>query len=102
MTINVFDLAGYTLSLFEHEPLNILGSINTILSEEPENDCDNPIFLQEPETPKPWIEYYRQSAIKGELLLIDDIVFKDHSKEYHSCADEWECSCKKDAKTEWC
>jgi hypothetical protein len=88
-------MVGYTLSLFEYEPLNLFGSMNTLLSEEPENDWNNPIFRQEPETPKPWIEYYRQLAIHGELLLIDDIVFKDHWKEYHSWADKWECSCKK-------
>jgi hypothetical protein len=32
MTINIFDLAGYTPNLFEYEPFNILGSIDTILS----------------------------------------------------------------------
>jgi len=93
MTINVFDLAGYTTDLFEYEPLNIYGSIDTIISEKPENDWNNPIFHAEPETPKPWVEYYRQLAINGELLTIDDLVFKDHWKEYHSWADEWKCGC---------
>jgi len=102
MPINVFDLAGYTPNLFETEPLNIFGSINTILSEVPYNDWNNPIFHAEPETPKPWVEYYRQSAINGDLLAIDDIVFKDHWKEYHSWADEWGCDCGADDKTEWC
>jgi len=78
MPINVFDLAGYTPNLFEYEPLNIYGSIDTILSEKPENDWDNSIFHAEAETPKPWVEYFRQSAINGELLTIDDPVFRDH------------------------
>jgi len=102
MPINVFDLAGYTPNLFETEPLNIFSSINTILSEVPYNDWNNPIFHAEPETPNPWVEYYRQSAINGDLLAIDDIVFKDHWKEYHSWADEWGCDCGADDKTEWC
>jgi len=56
--INVFNLAGYTLNLLEYEPLNIFGSIDTILSEKPENDWSNAIFHAEPETPKPWVENY--------------------------------------------
>jgi hypothetical protein len=88
MPVNVFDLAGFTPNLFEHEPLNIFGSIVTILSEEPENDGNNLVFHTEPEIPKPWVEYYRQSAIYGELLTINDLVFQDH--------------CKEDDKTEWC
>jgi enolase len=100
--INVFDLARYTLNLFEHEALNICGSIDSILSEKFENDWNNPIFHAEPETPKPWVEYYRQLTINGELLTIDDPVFKNHWKEYHSWADEWDCDCKEDDKTEWC
>jgi hypothetical protein len=102
MPINIFDLAGYTTNLFEYEPLNIFGSINTILLEQSENDWNNPIFHAEPEVPKPWVEYYRQSTVNGELLTIDDPVFKDHWKEYHSWADEWKCSCKEEDKTEWC
>jgi hypothetical protein len=102
MTIDVFALAGYTPNLFEHEPLNIFGSIDTILSEQFENDWNNPIFHAEPETPKPWVEYCRQSAIKGESLSIEDPVFKNHWKEYDSWADEWQCCCKEDDKTEWC
>jgi hypothetical protein len=47
-------------------------------------------------------KYYRQSAINGELLTIDDPVFKDHWKEYHSWADKWACDCKKEDKTKWC
>jgi hypothetical protein len=58
MPINVFDLAGYIPIPFEYEPLNIFGSIDTILSEKPENDWNNPIFHVEPETPKPWVEYF--------------------------------------------
>jgi len=100
--INIFDFAGYTPNLFEYEPLNIFGLIFAILSEEPENDWNNPIFHAEPKTPKPWVEYYRDSAINGVLLKIDDIIFKDHWKEYHSWADEWACNCKEDDKTEWC
>jgi len=95
-------LAGYTTNLFEHEPLNIFSSLNTISLEKPETDCNNPIFDAEPETPKPWVEYYRQSDINGELLSIDHIVFKNNWKEYHSLADEWECDSKEDDKTEWC
>jgi hypothetical protein len=68
----------------------------------PENNWDNPIFQAEPEIPKPWVEYYRQSAINGESLTIDDLVFKDHWKKYHWWADEWDCCCKKDNKTELC
>jgi hypothetical protein len=100
--INIFDLAGYTPNIFESEPLNIYSSINTILFEKPENDCNNPIFHAEPEVPKPSVEYYWQSALSRELLMIDDPVFKDHLKEYHSCADEWDCCCKDDDETEWC
>jgi hypothetical protein len=102
MPFNVFNLAGYTPNLFEYEPLNIFGSIDSIISEIEENDWNNPIFHTEPETPKPWVEYYRQSASNGKLLTIDDSVFKDHWKEYHSWADEWKCDCKEDDKTEWC
>jgi len=102
MPINVFDLAGYIPNRFEYKPLNIFGSIDTILSEETANDWNNPIFHDEPDAPKPWVEYYRQSAINGELLTIDDPVFKGHWKEYHSWTDEWECCCKEKDKTEWC
>jgi len=84
MPINVFDLAGYTPNLFEFEPLNIFNSIDTILSEIPDNHWNNQIFHVELETPKPWVEYYCQSAINGELLTINDIIFKDHWKEYYS------------------
>jgi phage terminase large subunit-like protein len=73
-----------------------------VLSEKPENDWDNPIFHAEPETPKPWVEYYPQSAIKGKLLTIDDLEFKDHWKEFHLWADEWDCTCKENNKTKWC
>jgi hypothetical protein len=102
MLINIFDLAGYTPNLFEHESFYIFGSIDTILSEKSEDDWKNPIFHAEPETPKRWIEYYRHSAINGKLLAINDPVFGNHWKEYHSWADEWECDCKEDHKTEWC
>jgi len=95
MPTNVFDLVGYMSNLFEHEPLNIFGSIDTILSEKLENDWNNPMFHSKPETPIPWVEYYRQSAINGEFLMIDDPVFKDHWKEYNLWADEWECCCKR-------
>jgi len=98
----VFDLAGYTPSLFEFEPPNIFNSMDTVLSEKPENDWNIPIFHTEPETPKRWVEYYRQSPINGELLMVDDPIFKDNWKEYHSWADGWECSCKEEDKTEWC
>jgi len=102
MPINVFELTGYTPNLFQYELLNIVESIDTILSEKIEDDWDNPIFYAEPETPKPWVEYYRQSAIKGELLAIEDIILKDHWKEYHSWADDWDWDCKKKDMTEWC
>jgi len=88
MSVNVFDLAGFTSNLFEQEPPNIFSSIVTNLSEESENDWNNPVLHAEPEIPKPWVEYHRQSAIYGELLTIKDLVFKDH--------------CKEDDKTEWC
>jgi hypothetical protein len=55
--IHVFDLAGYTPNIFEFEPLNAFGSIDMVLFEKPENDWNNPIFHEEPETPKPWVEY---------------------------------------------
>ena len=42
--VNIFDLAGCTLNLFEYEPLNIFGSIDMILSEVPDNDWNDPIF----------------------------------------------------------
>jgi hypothetical protein len=102
MPVNVFDLAGYTLEMFEYEQLNIFGLIDSILLEKPENDWDNHSIHAEPETPKPWVEYYRQSAMNTELLAIDDPVFKDHWKEHHSCADDWGCNCKEHDKTEWC
>jgi hypothetical protein len=102
MPINLFDLARYTPNLFERKPLNIFGSINSILFEKPVDDWYNLIFHAEPETPKPWVEYYRQSAINGELLAIDAPVFKDSWKEYHLWADEWDCDCNKNDKTEWC
>jgi len=102
MPVNIFDLAGYTPDLFEYEPLNIFASIGSILSEQSENDSNNPIFHEKPKTPKPWVEYYRQSAKYGKLLTIDDPVFRDHWKEYHSWADEWNWDCKNDDKTEWC
>jgi len=100
--INVFDIAGYMPNLFEYEPLNIFGSIDKLLSQRTENDWNNFILHPAPEPPKPWVEYYRQSAINGELLAIYDIVFSDYWKEYHSWADEWDCTCKEDDKTEWC
>jgi len=102
MPINVFELAGYTPNLFKYEPLNIFGSIDTILTEKSEDDLNNPIFHAVPEIPIPWVEDYRQSAINGELLTIDDIVFNDYWKEYHSWADEWDCVCKEEDKTQWC
>jgi hypothetical protein len=102
MLINIFDLAGYTPNLFEHEPFNIYGSIYMILSEKPENNWKSPIFHAEPEAPKPWVDHYRQSAIHRDLLRIDDSVFNDDWKEYQSWADEWEYCCKTDNKTEWC
>ena len=34
--------------------------------------------------------------------MIDDIIFKDHWKEYHLCADAWECDCNEKNKTQWC
>jgi len=66
-----------------------------ILSGEPENNWNNPIFHAEPKTPKPWVEYNLQSVINVELLTIDDPVFKNHWKEYHLWPDEWECCYKK-------
>ena len=98
----MFNLAGYIPNLFEQEPFNIFCSIDTILSEKPEDNWNNPIFHAEPETPKPCVEYYRQSAMNGELLTIDNSVFRDHWKEYHSSADEWAWDCKEDDKTECC
>jgi len=102
MPINVFDLAGYTPNLFGYEPVDISYSTDTIFSEEFENDWDIPIFHAKPEVPQPWVEYYRQSAIYGDFLTIDDAIFKDHWKEYHSWVDEWNCCCKAEDKTEWC
>jgi len=58
MPINVFDLSRYTPDLFEYEPLNIFGSMDTISSENPEDDWDNTIFHAEPGTPKSWVEYF--------------------------------------------
>ena len=102
MPKNVFDLACYTPDLFEYKPLNIYGSIDTDLLEESEDDWKNAIFLAEPETHKPWVGYYRQSVITGELVSINDPVFRDHWKEYHSSAEEWDCDCKDDDRTESC
>jgi hypothetical protein len=100
--INVFDLPGYTPNLFEDEPVNIFDSIDTIITEKPEDNWNNLIFHAEPETPKRWVDYYRPSAINGEFLMIDDLLFKDHWKEYHSWADEWDCCCKEDDRTKCC
>ena len=47
-----------------------------ILYQHSENDCVNPIFLDEPETTKPWGEYYRQLAMHGKLLMFDDPVVR--------------------------
>jgi len=102
MPINFFDLAGHKPNLFEHEPFNIFGSIKTVLLKQPKNDWNNPIVHAEPETPKPCVEYFRQSAIKCELLTIDDPVFKVHWKEYHFWADKWKCWCTEEYNTEWC
>jgi len=102
MLINIFHLAGYILNLFEYKPINLFASIDSLLSEKLEDNWNNPIFHAERETPKPWVEYYRQSAINGELLTIDNLVFKDHWKKYHSWADEWDCCCTEEDKTEWC
>lgn len=102
MRINIFDLTGHTPNLFQYERLNIISFINTILSKGPDNDSINPIFHEEPEIPKPQVEYYRQSAVRGLLLKLDDIVFKDHWNSYHSFYDSWNCICNKDDKTEWC
>jgi len=74
MTVNIFDLAGYMPNLFQYQSLNIFSSLETILSEVPDKDWNNSIFHTDPEAPKPWVEYYRQSAINGELLAIDDLV----------------------------
>jgi len=102
MTINIFDLAGYTSNLFEYEPLNIFRSIYSVLFEKSENDWNNPILHKQPETPKPWVEYHRQSAINGALLVVSNLEFKDHWKQYHSWADKWNCACIKEDTTEWC
>jgi len=102
MPVNIFDLAGYMPEIFKYEPLNIFGSLDSILSEQPENYWNNPILHVEPETPKPWVEYYRQSAINREFLTIEDSVFKDHWKEYRLWADKWDCACKDEDRTEWC
>jgi len=80
MMINIFDLAGYTPDSFEYEPLHIFCLIDSNLSKKPDHNWDNPIFHEESETPKPWVEYYRQSAIDGDLLTIDDPVLKHHWK----------------------
>jgi len=98
--INIFDLARYTRNLFEHEPLNIFGSIEPNLFEKPENDWSNPIFHPEPVTSKPWVEYYCQSAINEDLHKVDDQVFRDYWKQYQSWADKWTCNYKENDKTE--
>jgi hypothetical protein len=67
MPVNIFDLAGYISNIFEYEPLNIFNSRDKVLLKNPENDCNNPIFQEEPEIPKPWVKYYRQSAINGKV-----------------------------------
>jgi len=72
--INVLDLAGYISNLFEYEPINIFSLIDQILSEVPYNDWEDPIHQEDPKTLKPWIDYYRQSAMNAELLTIDDPV----------------------------
>jgi len=51
MPINIIDLARYTPNLFEYENLNILGSVNMILSVQLENNWNNSIFHDELETP---------------------------------------------------
>ena len=70
MPINVFNLAGYKPNLFEYEPLQVFCSIDSNLYENEENDCINPIFHTEPESPKPWVEYYRQSPINANYLRL--------------------------------
>jgi hypothetical protein len=102
MAVNVINLAGYTPNLFQYELLDIFVSIVIILSAKREHDSNNPIFHPEPETPTTGVECYQQSAINCELVTIDDTVFKDGRKKYHLWADEWDCDCKEEDKTEWC
>jgi len=68
--ITIFDLAGYTPNLFEHKPLNIFGLIDTILSEKSENDWNNPIFHEEPETLKPWLNTITNQQITENCLQL--------------------------------
>jgi len=102
MPTTVFDLAGYTPILFEYKPCNIFGSIDLIISENPEQHWCSPIFHEQPETPNHWVEYYPQSALNSELLTIDDSLCKNHQKEHHSWADEWDRDCQEEDNTEWC
>jgi len=102
MPINICELAGYTPYIFEYEPQNIFGRMDFIRRGKPEKNLNNPIVNVESESPEPWVEYYRQSTIKGKSLTINDNVFKDHWKHYHLVADKWDCICKEEDKTEWC
>jgi hypothetical protein len=102
MPITLFDLADYTSDLFEYEPHKNFGFLNMTLSEKPENNWNNRIFHEDPDTPRPWVEYYRQSATNSDLLKIDDILFKTHCQEYHSWTYKWDCDGKDEDRTEWC
>jgi len=100
MPINVVYLAGNTLGLFEHEPLNIFSSMDTIIYEKPKNDWKNPIFNVEPDKLKLRVEYYGQSAMNGKILTMYEIVFKDHWEQYPSWADKSDWDCQEDDQTE--
>jgi len=100
--INIFHLAGYIPNSFECQYLNIFEFIDIILFEHSEINWNHPIFHNGPETLTPWIKYYCLSVNWGELLLLDDIVFKDYRKKYHSWADQWNCPCKEANNTELC
>jgi hypothetical protein len=99
MPVNTVDVARSIPNLLEYEPHNIFHCIGMIFMQQSENDWNIPIFHEPHKIPQHWDEYYGQSAIDSELLMIDDIVCKNHWKDYHLLANEWDCNCKDEYMT---
>lgn len=70
MPVNIFELGGYTPKLFEHEPINIFISINSRLTEKPEDDWYIPVVHAEHETSKPWVEIIDNRPLTASYLQL--------------------------------
>jgi hypothetical protein len=94
--INFFDLAGLTTHLFEQEPLNVVDSIDAILSE-----TEEPLeayFWYELHAVSPWNSYWAEAARNGGGLEINDpvvmILWIKYYRLYVDCQDEELCYCE--------